>query len=296
VLYSFYAIVATIITIKANASWKWRLLTPPLTITALPAIGYAALKFGEAGSDVLKSLRPLIMSLMPGQQQYLERLKVTRQTLSKELMDIIDEFGPKLFDDFDKGVILPSSSVPVSSGESGLRQRKGGAPGVETQEGLLAHPMSWLDERLFGWSRSAGRGTSAWAGPPSRSPDISRPTSPDGSDEEDSGDYDNVLGVLRSDDGHVTPNHARSRSHHGSYADLQKLRMTEVQGQLPKEPAESGSPTESGLHRRQRRPSLSDLVTVERIGALDPREQFKDCTVDINSEIQKGKPSTAVEG
>lgn len=196
----------------------------------------------------------------------------------------------------------------MSSGESGLRQRKSGA---ETQENLLAHPMvrvhrlpvpisyvfdqSWLDERLFGWSRSAGRGTSAWAGPQSRSPDISRPASPDASDDEDTGDYDNVLGVLRSDDGHVTPNRVRSRSHHGSYADLQKLRMTEVQGQFP-EPAESGSPTESGAHRRQRRPSLSDLVTVERIGALDPREQFKDCTVDINSEIQHNKPSTAVVG
>jgi hypothetical protein len=38
-------------------------------------------------------------------------------------------------------VILPSSSVPMSSGESGLRQRKSGVPGVETQENLLAHPM-----------------------------------------------------------------------------------------------------------------------------------------------------------
>ena len=42
------------------------------------------------------------MSLMPGQQQYLERLKVTRQTLSNELMDIINEFGPKLLEDCDK--------------------------------------------------------------------------------------------------------------------------------------------------------------------------------------------------
>lgn len=54
VLYTFYAIVATIIVIKANAPWKWRLLTPPLIITALPAIGYAALQFGEGGIDVLK--------------------------------------------------------------------------------------------------------------------------------------------------------------------------------------------------------------------------------------------------
>jgi glycerol-3-phosphate O-acyltransferase / dihydroxyacetone phosphate acyltransferase len=54
VLYSFYAVAATILAVKMNASWKWRLLTPPLTVTALPAIGYAALKFGEAGMDVLK--------------------------------------------------------------------------------------------------------------------------------------------------------------------------------------------------------------------------------------------------
>jgi glycerol-3-phosphate O-acyltransferase / dihydroxyacetone phosphate acyltransferase len=54
VLYSFYALAATILVFKAKAPWKWRLLTPPLTIAALPTIGYAALRFGEAGMDVLK--------------------------------------------------------------------------------------------------------------------------------------------------------------------------------------------------------------------------------------------------
>jgi glycerol-3-phosphate O-acyltransferase/dihydroxyacetone phosphate acyltransferase len=53
-LYSFYAAVATILVIRAKCPWKWRLITPLLTIAALPAIGYAALKFGEAGMDVLK--------------------------------------------------------------------------------------------------------------------------------------------------------------------------------------------------------------------------------------------------
>jgi glycerol-3-phosphate O-acyltransferase/dihydroxyacetone phosphate acyltransferase len=53
-LYSFYAVVATILVFRARVPRKWRLLTPPLTIAALPAIGYAALKFGEAGVDVLK--------------------------------------------------------------------------------------------------------------------------------------------------------------------------------------------------------------------------------------------------
>jgi hypothetical protein len=51
---------------------------------------------------LLRSLRPLILSLVPGQQQYLERLKIMRRSLSNELMDIINEFGPKLYDDFDK--------------------------------------------------------------------------------------------------------------------------------------------------------------------------------------------------
>jgi len=242
-----------------------------------------------------RSLRPLIVSLMPGQQQYLERLKVMRQTLSHELMDIINEFGPKLYDDFDKNrVLFPSSSVPMSSGKPGLWQRDSRAAATETQENinLLAHPMNWLDDRLFGWSRSARRGTSAWAGSLPRSRDTSRTASPEVSDDEDTGDYDNVLGILHPDDGHVTPNRVGSQSRHGSYADLQNLRTTGVQGQSPSRPMRPpGSPTEGGLHRRERRASLSDRVTVERIGALDPRELFKDCTEDINNEIRERKPS-----
>ena len=54
VLYGFYAFLATIVAVKANAPMKWRIWTPFLVIMALPFIGYAALKFGEAGMDVLK--------------------------------------------------------------------------------------------------------------------------------------------------------------------------------------------------------------------------------------------------
>ena len=198
----------------------------------------------------------------------------------------------------------------MSSENPGLRRRQNGAVAVDAQENLLSHPMvriheriragafisyvltkNWLDERLFGWSRSAGRGTSAWAGPLPRSRDVSRAASPEVSDDEDTGDYDNVLGILRSDDGRANPNRAGSRSQHGSYADLQKLRTAGAgaagaQGQSPSMPTQPGSP------RRERRASLSDRVTVERISALDPREQFKDCTEDINNEIRKSKPST----
>lgn len=54
VLYIFYATLATIIAIKADMPWSWIVWTPILTLCVLPAMSYAALKFGEAGMDVLK--------------------------------------------------------------------------------------------------------------------------------------------------------------------------------------------------------------------------------------------------
>lgn len=55
VLYCLYAFLATLVVYKADAPWSWIIWTPILVIIALPFIGYAALKFGEAGMDVLKS-------------------------------------------------------------------------------------------------------------------------------------------------------------------------------------------------------------------------------------------------
>jgi glycerol-3-phosphate O-acyltransferase / dihydroxyacetone phosphate acyltransferase len=117
-LYGFYAFLATIVAVKAKAPLKWRICTPFLVITALPFMNYAALKFGEAGVDVLKyvvvntkrmavlrvcrSLRPLIVALIPGQQRSLNRLKAMREHLSNEVAEVINEFGPKLYDDFDQ--------------------------------------------------------------------------------------------------------------------------------------------------------------------------------------------------
>ena len=54
VLYTFYAILATVIAVKANVSLSLQLCTPFLVICALPFMNYAALKFGEAGVDVFK--------------------------------------------------------------------------------------------------------------------------------------------------------------------------------------------------------------------------------------------------
>ena len=54
VLYGFYAFLATVVAVRANAPLKWRIWTPFLVLFVLPFMNYAALKFGEAGVDVLK--------------------------------------------------------------------------------------------------------------------------------------------------------------------------------------------------------------------------------------------------
>lgn len=141
--------------------------------------------------------------------------------------------------------------------------------------------MTWLDERLFGWSRSAKRGTSVWGGS-AISAEPSRAPSPDFSDEEETGDYESVVGIFGNDQTSLQ----RIKSRNSSYADLQRLKGSMTSIHRPE-----ASSTALGEHRathRQRRESLSDTVSVERIAAISPVETFPDVTSDLNEEIQKG--------
>ncbi|KZT11385.1 uncharacterized protein LAESUDRAFT_747111 [Laetiporus sulphureus 93-53] len=216
-LYGFYAFIAEVIMFRANAPLVWKIWTPPLVMIILPMVAYAALKFGEAGVDVFKSLPPLIIALVPGQSRSLDRLKSMRIKVSNELAEIVSQFGPKLYDDFDaRRILIPSASAPPSTGQPGIWRRKSSTGGVDSQGNLLVHPMTWLDERLFGWSRSA------WSGSGSRSQTASSAVTPEGSDVEEEGDYDDVLGFLEQT-AHPQPRRERS-----SYSDLQKVRKDAV--------------------------------------------------------------------
>lgn len=78
--------------------------------------------------------------------------------------------------------------------------RKSGA----ADSSVLSHPMLWLDERIFGWSRSAAVGQSVWGQPSgrerSRSQPSTAPASPAESDDEEYSDvdvdYDDVLAII----------------------------------------------------------------------------------------------------
>lgn len=288
VMYAFYAIVATIVAVKANASLATRIWTPFLVILALPFMNYAALKFGEAGMDVLKSLRPLIVALIPGQQRSFDKVKAMRVRLANEVADVINDFGPKIYDDFDQFRILVPASAPPSTGNPGVWRRKSSVGQVDAQGNLLIHPMTWIDERLFGWSRSAKCGTSAWGGS-TPTQDSSRPATPDLSDDEDHGDYDHAVNYISA---YEDASRHKVRSRQGSYADLQRLRMTATTQQSASSSSAGLRTNDSqALHMRQgsrqRKQSLSDLIPVERIASADRQETFEDVTTSLNKEVSR---------
>jgi glycerol-3-phosphate O-acyltransferase / dihydroxyacetone phosphate acyltransferase len=197
-------------------------------------------------------------------------------------------------------ILVPSASVPPSTGTPGLWRRKSGTGAVDAQGLGLTHPMTWIDERLFGWSRSAKRGTSAWGG--FSGDEGSRLATPDETDDEDSGDYDNVVGIIPTGDDQLNPaqKSQKSRSRQSSYADLQRLRLSPLPPPLDTaqrsesrglSTAVSSTETETGMNLRQghrtRRESLSDGVPVARIAAVDRGERFASATQDLNHEIDR---------
>jgi glycerol-3-phosphate O-acyltransferase/dihydroxyacetone phosphate acyltransferase len=115
------------------------------------------------------------------------------------------------------------------------------------------------------------------------------------------GDLDEVVEFNPAyDDQPGSPRLGKPWSRQGSYADLQRLRMTSTEGELEtvRFPRPSRSPEIDGSHLRQgprvRRHSLSDGVSVERIAAVNPRVNFEDVTYEINQELHPEGPEHLV--
>ncbi|KAK1926771.1 hypothetical protein DB88DRAFT_180717 [Papiliotrema laurentii] len=223
-LYLAYTLLAVVAAYRFNLAPEWRPWVPVITLTLLPSLGYSALKFGEAGMDVFKSLRPLFLSVWPGNQREVNRLREMRERISNELSEVIDEFGPQLYENFNQARILPSATVPQTGRNPGMFVRK--SAGADSS--VLSHPMLWLDERIFGWSRSASVGQSVWSSTKmdkTRSEPSTAPGSPAESDDEEyeaDVDYDDVLAII--DTRRAGPGSPRGKKRTGrSYRDLASL-------------------------------------------------------------------------
>ncbi len=76
-----------------------------------PTITFAALRFGEVGMDILKSLRPLLLCIIPSSSYSISQLRERRAELSAQVAELINTFGPEMFDDFDHTRLVYDSHV-----------------------------------------------------------------------------------------------------------------------------------------------------------------------------------------
>lgn len=121
-LYTFYTVAFTIWTYYNRVGGRVPESIPLWAIVIFgyiffPTITYAALRFGEVGMDIVKSLRPLVLALNPSSGNSLVQLRLKRAELSKEVTNLINELGPVLFDDFETQRILHSGESPRKQGD-----------------------------------------------------------------------------------------------------------------------------------------------------------------------------------
>lgn len=115
-LYWVYALLATWVTYRFDLFPEIRpvwLITLGAMIV-FPMITYAALRIGEVGMDIFKSLKPLITCLNPNYFNAMVRLKRTREELAKEVTETINVLGPEVFTDFEKFRMIHAAAVEES--------------------------------------------------------------------------------------------------------------------------------------------------------------------------------------
>ena len=137
VLYNFYTIVLTYWTYRNRVQGYMPDWVPLWAVVIFgyiifPAITFAALRFGEVGMDIVKSLRPLLVSLNPASSNTVVRLRERRTQLSAEVTDLINTLGPEMFPDFDSARIVAD---PFSADHSPISPTQGSFYSKDGQSG-----------------------------------------------------------------------------------------------------------------------------------------------------------------
>jgi glycerol-3-phosphate O-acyltransferase/dihydroxyacetone phosphate acyltransferase len=134
VLYNFYTVLLTYWTYRNRVQSYIPNWVPLWAIVIFgyiffPAITFAALRFGEVGMDIVKSLRPLVLCLNPSSSNTIHKLRERRAQLSAEVTDVINTLGPEMFPDFDSARIIadpfresPTPSQRRDSSQSGISE------------------------------------------------------------------------------------------------------------------------------------------------------------------------------
>lgn len=130
-VYHFYSIIL-VSKIWYDRFWGYVPQWVPLWIAyfaiwpAMIGITFAALRFGEVGMDIFKSLRPLVLCLFPMSEYNIHKLRARRAELSAEVTDLINTLGPEMFDDFERTRLVADAFKTESGGsnEDGTGRRR----------------------------------------------------------------------------------------------------------------------------------------------------------------------------
>ncbi|KAL9536881.1 hypothetical protein MBANPS3_012289 [Mucor bainieri] len=151
-----------IVVLQTNLDTKWKLLLPLATWCLLPFVSYASLRFGEIGHDIFKSIQPTVMALLDPKGA--ETLRQNREKLSSNITELINEYGPKVFPDFDANYIsrttVPSAFSPVpsrttSTSSMSWTSAPSKLPKIASGFFQQATRMNWLDDKnIFNWGRT----------------------------------------------------------------------------------------------------------------------------------------------
>lgn len=111
VLYNMYSIILSI-KVYQDHLWGYVPAWVPFWLVFIagwivfPAITFAALRFGEVGMDIFKSLRPLVLCISPSSSYNIQKLRERRVELSEKVVKVINEMGPDMYEDFETSRLI----------------------------------------------------------------------------------------------------------------------------------------------------------------------------------------------
>ncbi|MCJ1355310.1 MAG: hypothetical protein MMC33_005301 [Icmadophila ericetorum] len=135
------------------------------------AVTFAALRFGEIGMDIIKSLPPLLLALNPRSSDSLIKLRAYREALSEQVTLVIDSMNIKITDDGD-ATHLGADRFQGDEYQSRLKSMPPSEPPSSLASSGFVKPLSELDSEENGATKAGGesrtnkRGEGYWELPP----------------------------------------------------------------------------------------------------------------------------------
>ncbi|KAF9993126.1 hypothetical protein BGZ80_008722 [Entomortierella chlamydospora] len=150
ILYFSYSVMVFIYCGRFDIYMSTRLLIAWAAWALIPFVTYASIRFGEQGFDILKSIRPLFLSIIPGEESTIDDLRNSRAELKKTVTNLINELAPEIYPDFDSTRILdlsPNDRPSRSASSTNLAQ---------SIFNSAAQPLTeWLGkDGRFAWERA----------------------------------------------------------------------------------------------------------------------------------------------